>query len=112
MRAVKAALAIIDKAALIGLPVGAGVVTGPAIAGRLADSANVSVLRRRHQPGVTSPVIGRGRRNRAELGEAYRRVREWTRERGPRVEKADLMLKGFERPVPVLKVEARAGIKA
>jgi class 3 adenylate cyclase len=44
MRAVKAALAIIDKAALIGLPVGAGVATGPAIVGRLADSANVSVL--------------------------------------------------------------------
>src|SRR5258708_28007733 len=42
LQAVRAAVAIIDKAALIDLPVGAGVAVGPAVVGRLADSANVS----------------------------------------------------------------------
>ena len=44
LHAVQAAIAIIDKAALIDLPVGAGVAVGPAVVGRLAESANVSVL--------------------------------------------------------------------
>src|SRR5439155_11513066 len=44
LQARQTAIAIIDKAALVGLPVGAGVAVGPAVVGRLAESANVSVL--------------------------------------------------------------------
>ncbi len=44
VQALRSAIAIIDKAALAGLPVGAGIAVGPAIVGNLTESANISVL--------------------------------------------------------------------
>lgn len=109
--AAQAAIAIIDKAALAGLPVGAGIAVGPAVVGRLAESANVSVL---------GDVTNLAARLQASAGagqivlseEAYRRVRSWLEEQGHPVEPVELELKGFPAPVAAFKMLVRAGIKA
>src|SRR2546426_12139046 len=44
LQALRAAVAIIDKAALAGLPMGAAVAVGPAVVGNMAEAANLSVL--------------------------------------------------------------------
>jgi class 3 adenylate cyclase/tetratricopeptide (TPR) repeat protein len=111
LHAMQAAIAIIDKAALAGLPVGAGVAVGPAVVGRLAESANVSVL---------GDVTNLAARLQASAGageivlseEAHRRVRAWLGEHGHSAERVELALKGFQAPVTAFKVATRAGIKA
>ena len=111
LHAVQAAIAIIDKAALIDLPVGAGVAVGPAVVGRLAESANVSVL-----GGVTN--LAARLQAQAPAGavvlseEAHRRVREWIEGRGSRAERVELTLKGFDQPVAAYLLRTRAGIRA
>ena len=103
LQALRAAIAIIDKAALAELPVGAAVAVGPAIVGNLAESANLSVLGEvtnlasRLQSGA-----GAGQVILSE--EAYRRVREWLEGRGIRVERAELTVKGFPGPVTAYRV--------
>jgi class 3 adenylate cyclase len=106
LHALKAAIAIIDKAALVGLPVGAGVAVGPAVVGRLAEAANVSVLgdvtnlaaRLQAQASAGEVVLSE---------EAYRRVRDWLEERATGIERVELDLKGFDAPVVAYKVGAR-----
>ena len=111
LQAVRAAIAIIDKAALIDLPVGAGVAVGPAVVGRLAGSANVSVL---------GSVTNLAARLQAEAGagevvisdETHRRVAEWLDAGGYTAERVTLSLKGFGQPVTAYRLEVRAGIRA
>ncbi len=111
LQAVRAAVAIIDKAALIDLPVGAGVAVGPAVVGRLADSANVSVL---------GSVTNLAARLQSEAGagevvmseETHRRVGDWLEAGGYTAEMVTLQLKGFDQPVTAYRLEARAGIRA
>ena len=109
--AVQAAIAIIDKAALAGLPVGAGIAVGPAVVGRLAQSANVSVL------GDVTNLAARLQAS-AQAGEvvlseeAHRRLRDWLGEHGHQAERVELTLKGFSAPVAAFKFTIRAGIKA
>src|SRR5712692_8316523 len=111
LQAVRAAIAIIDKAALIDLPVGAGVAVGPAVVGRLADSANVSVL---------GSVTNLAARLQAEAGagevvmseETHRRVGDWLEAGGYTAEMVTLHLKGFDLPVTAYRLEAHAGIRA
>ena len=104
-QAVRAAIAIIDKAALAGLPVGAGVAVGPAIVGNLAESANLSVL------GETTNLAAR-LQARAAAGEvtlseeAHRRVSDWLAAQGMRSERVELELKGFPELVPAYRVAA------
>jgi len=110
LHAVQAAIAIIDKAALIGLPVGAGVAVGPAVVGRLADSANVSVLG--NVTNLAARLQAQAAAGEVALSEeAYRRVREWIEERGYRVERVDLNLKGFDALVTAYRLGTRAGIR-
>lgn len=115
LSALQAAIAIIDKAALAGLPVGAGISVGPAVVGNLAEAANVSVL---------GEVTNLAARLQAQSGagevtlseEAYRRVGEWLRSRDLLPERVELELKGFGAPVvayrigtarvPVARIEA------
>jgi adenylate cyclase len=104
LQAVKAAIAIIDKAALAGLPVGAGVAVGPAVVGRLAEAANMSVL------GEVTNLAARlqaqspaGEVTMSE--EAHRRVRDWLSERQIEPERLQLDLKGFEAPVVAYRVK-------
>ena len=111
LQAVRAAVAIIDKAALVDLPVGAGVAVGPAVVGRLAKSANVSVL---------GSVTNLAARLQAEAGagevvmsdETHRRVGDWLEAGGYTAERVTLRLKGFDQPVTAFRLEARAGIRA
>ena len=111
LQAVRAAIAIIDKAALVDLPVGAGVAVGPAVVGRLAVSANVSVL---------GSVTNLAARLQADAGagevvmsdETHRRVGEWLEAGGYSAEMVTLQLKGFAEPVTAFRLQARAGIRA
>src|SRR5487761_1641008 len=105
--ALKAAIAIIDKAALAGLPVGAGIAVGPAVVGRLAEAANVSVL------GEVTNLAARlqaqspaGEVTMSE--EALRRVSGWLKERQLEPERLELELKGF--PTPIVAYRVRSGV--
>jgi class 3 adenylate cyclase len=106
LQALQAAIAIIDKAALAGLPVGAGIAVGPAVVGTLTESANVSVL------GDVTNLAARlqtaspaGQVTLSE--EAYRRVRAWLGEKDREAERLELELKGFESKVVAYRVGAR-----
>jgi class 3 adenylate cyclase len=103
--ALRAALSIIDKAALAGLPVGAGVAVGPAVVGSLAESANLSVL------GEVTNLASRLQAQ-AEAGEVlvadevYRRTRGWLDSQRILAEPVELRLKGFSKPVLAHRVRS------
>ena len=103
VHAVQAALAIRDKAAYAGMPVGIGIATGPAVVGALTDGANISAV------GETTNLAAR-LQTAAEAGEivmseeTHRRVREWLGGRALETIPADLSLKGFERPVGAFRL--------
>jgi class 3 adenylate cyclase/tetratricopeptide (TPR) repeat protein len=103
LQALKAAIAIIDKAALAGLPVGAGIAVGPAVVGRLAESANVSVLG--EVTNLSARLQAQSAAGEVTLSEeAHRRVREWLAERQITPERLELELKGFAAPVVAYRV--------
>ena len=107
LEALKAAIAIIDKAALAGLPVGAGIAVGPAVVGRLAESANVSVL------GEVTNLAARlqAQSPAGEVTLSERRTvacaHGW-KERRIAPERLELELKGFDAPVAAYRLVARA----
>jgi len=107
LQALRAAVAIIDKAALAGLPVGAGIAVGPAVVGNLAASANLSVL------GEATNLASR-LQNVASGGEvllaeeAYRRSREWLEAQQIQAEQVKLELKGI--PGNVLAYRVATGL--
>ncbi len=111
LQALRAAIAIIDKAALAELPVGAGVAVGPAVVGNLAESANLSVLgdvtnvasRLQAQAGAGTVIL---------TEEGYRRVRDWLEARGIQAERTELALKGFTAPVTAFQVTAGLAVPA
>jgi adenylate cyclase len=110
LQAMQAAIAIIDKASLIDLPVGAGVAVGPAVVGRLTEAGNVSVL------GEVTNLAARLQSQSAAgevtlSAEAHRRVEAWLAERGISVERVELRLKGFGAPVTAFRVRASAGAR-
>ena len=98
--ALRAALALRDKAGMLGLPVGIGIATGSAVVGTLKTGANLSVI------GETTNLASR-LQSQAVAGEVllseetYRRVRDAV-EATPE----QLSLKGFDRPVAVYRVAA------
>jgi class 3 adenylate cyclase len=105
--ALRAAIAIIDKAALAGLPVGAGIAVGPAVVGRLADSANVSVLG--EVTNLAARLQAQSPAGEVTLSdEALRRVSSWLEERQLEPERLELELKGFASPVIAYRV--RSGV--
>ncbi|MDQ6878987.1 MAG: AAA family ATPase [Candidatus Dormibacteraeota bacterium] len=107
LHALKAAIAIIDKAALAGLPVGAGVAVGPAVVGRLAEAANVSVLG--EVTNLAARLQAQSPAGEVTLSEeAHRRVREWLAERRIEPERLELELKGFGAPVVAYRVRGGA----
>ena len=98
VQALRAALAIIDKAALAGLPVGAGVAVGPAVVGNLAESANLSVLG--EVTNLASRLQARAAAGQVLLSEeVYRRAAAWLEQQRISVDQAELELKGFAVPV-------------
>jgi class 3 adenylate cyclase len=98
--ALKAAVALRDKAAMLGLPVGIGIATGSAVVGHLKTGANLSVI------GETTNLASR-LQSQAAAGqvllseEAYRRVRD-----AIDATPEQLTLKGFDRPVAAYRVSA------
>jgi class 3 adenylate cyclase len=96
--ALRAAVAMRDRARYLGLALGIGIATGPAIVGRLASGGNVSVL------GETTNLASRLQ---AQAGPNQIIVSEeaWRRLRDPIEAKAELLeLKGFARPVAAYRV--------
>jgi class 3 adenylate cyclase len=109
--ALKAAIAIIDKAALAGLPVGAGIAVGPAVVGRLAESANVSVLG--EVTNLAARLQAQSPAGQVTLSEeAHRRVKDWLAERQMAPERLELELKGFGAPVVAYRVKGGAAARS
>ena len=109
--ALHAAIAIIDKAALAGLPVGAGIAVGPAVVGRLASSANLSVLG--EVTNLAARLQAQSTAGEVTLSEeAHRRVGVWLSERQIQSEKLELQLKGFDGPVVAYRVGAGAAARS
>jgi adenylate cyclase len=105
LQAVRAAVAIIDKASLAGLPVGAGVAVGPAVVGNLAESANVSVLGEvTNLAARLQAAAGAGELMLAE--DSLRRVADWLEGQHLRADRVELQLKGFANPVTAFRVTA------
>jgi class 3 adenylate cyclase len=105
LQALQAAIAIIDKASLAGLPVGAGIAVGPAVVGTLAESANVSVLG--EVTNLAARLQAASPAGEVTLSqEAHRRVEDWIKERGLAAERVELELKGFGAPVVAYRVAA------
>jgi len=99
------ALAIRDKAALLQMPVGVGIAVGPAVVGRLAPGANISVL------GETTNLASRlqsaaGPGEVLLSAEAYRRVASWLAEKRLAAGEEELSLKGFSSPVVAYRLVA------
>jgi class 3 adenylate cyclase len=98
--ALKAALALRDKAAMLGLPVGIGIATGSAVVGTLKTGANLSVL------GETTNLASR-LQSKAAAGEvllseeSYRRLRN-----AVDATPEQLDLKGFDHPVAAYRLTA------
>jgi class 3 adenylate cyclase len=107
LHALQAAIAIRDKATMLGLPVGIGIAVGPAIVGTLAEGSNLSVL------GETTNLAARLQ---AQSGpgeitlseEAHRRMRDWLTAHAIEAAPAQLQLKGFDHPVTAYRLPAQA----
>jgi class 3 adenylate cyclase len=105
--ALQAAIAIRDKASLMGLPIGAGIAVGPAVVGRLANVANVSVLG--DTPNLASRLQALATDGEVLLSEeAYRRVRAWLDSKPMTTEAVSLELKGFDGAVNAYRVQRRS----
>jgi adenylate cyclase len=96
--ALECAIALRDKAALLGLPLGVGIATGPAIVGTLAPGANVSVVG--EATNLASRLQGQAEAGEIVLSaEAHRRLRGWLAEQALGSRRVELTLKGFAEPV-------------
>lgn len=107
LHALKAAFALRDKAVMLGLPLGVGIATGPAVIGRLAGGSNVSVV------GETTNLASRLQAQ-APAGEvvisseAHRRVAGWHAEHSVEAGPARLELKGIAEPVTAFRIRGGA----
>jgi class 3 adenylate cyclase len=100
--ALKAAMALRDKAGMLGLPVGIGIATGSAVVGTLKTGANLSVI------GETTNLASRLQAQAAAgevllSEESYKRVRD-----AVDATPEQLSLKGFDRSVAAYRVSAPA----
>lgn len=96
--ALRAAMAMRDRARYMGIALGIGIATGPAIVGRLSRDANLSVLG--ETTNLASRLQGQAGPNQIVLSEeAWRRLRD-------RVDAMHEMLdlKGFAHPVPAYRI--------
>jgi adenylate cyclase len=105
VEALQSALALRDKAPLLGLGLGVGIAVGPAVLARGADDSNVAVR------GISTNLAAR-LQSAAGAGEillseeAHRRVEAWLAERGLGPRREELELKGFERPQVAYRLTA------
>ena len=96
---------VVDKAALMELPVGVGIATGAAILGRGAGSDNLAVT------GVATNLAARLQAA-ADAGEillsedAHLRLEPWLAQAGISLEPEELELKGFDAPQRAYRIPA------
>ena len=103
VHALQAALAIRDKAAYAGMPVGIGLATGPAIVGKLTPGSNISAVG--EATNLASRLQGAASTGEIVLSdETHRRVRDWLAERSLGADADELTLRGFERPVAAYRL--------
>ncbi len=107
LQALQAGIAIRDKAAAAGLPVGVGIAVGPAVVGQLTAGANISAV------GEVTNLASRLQAQAAAgdvllSEEAHRRTREWLDGQRLVISEAALELKGFGQPVTAFRVSAAA----
>ena len=96
--ALRAAMAMRDRARYMGIALGIGIATGPAIVGRLSKNANLSVLG--ETTNLASRLQGQAGPNQIVLSEeAWKRLRDRVDARLETLE-----LKGFEERVPAYRV--------
>jgi class 3 adenylate cyclase/DNA-binding CsgD family transcriptional regulator len=106
LHALRAAIALGDKAATLGLPIGVGIATGAAVMGALKEGVNVSVV-------DDSTNLAARLQAQAEGGEivlsaeTYRRVRDWIARSGYESTEARLKLRGLKKPVIAQRVRRR-----
>jgi class 3 adenylate cyclase len=106
LQALQAAIAIRDKAAAAGLPIGAGIAVGAAVVGKLTADAPLSTY---------GEVTNLASRLQAQAGageillsdEAYRRNLDWMTEHHIAARQEHLELKGFPAPVTAYRVAAQ-----
>ena len=109
VHALQTGLALRDKAAMLGLPLGLGMATGAAVVGRMARGANLSVL------GETTNLASR-LQSQAGPGEivlsdeAHRRVAAWLADRTIPVEPTTMTLKGIEGETVAFRLPAPAEV--
>jgi len=100
--ALQAAVALRDKAGMLGLPVGIGIATGAAVVGTLKSGSNLSVL------GETTNLASR-LQSQAAAGEVLLSEESYRRLRGAVDAAPELLtLKGFDRPMAAYRLSAPA----
>jgi len=105
LQALQASLAIRDKAAFAGLPVGIGIAVGPAVVGQFSQGSSVTAV------GETINLAARLQAavHEGELllsDEAYRRTRDWLTDQELPAAEESLTLKGFDRLVRAYRLTA------
>jgi adenylate cyclase len=109
LHALQVAIALRDKAAALGLPIGVGIATGAAVVGALAEGANVSVIG--DSTNLASRLQGQAEGGEIVLSaETYRRVRDWIAGSGYESIEAQLELKGFNEPVTAQRLRRQTAI--
>ena len=109
--ALQAALAIRDKAAFAGLPVGIGIATGPAVVGEVAAGSKIMTV------GETANLAARLEAEAAAgeillSAESYRRARDWLAGKALAAAPEQLTLKGFTQPATAYRLAAPKPAKA
>lgn len=111
VHALEAALAIRDKAAYAGLPVGIGIAVGAAIVGEFTEGGGVTALG--ETPNLASRLQGQARDGEVLLNdEAFRRVRDWLQERRLAADEEKISVKGLETPVTAYRLREGAAYRA
>jgi adenylate cyclase len=111
LHALQAAIAIRDKAAYAGLPVGIGVAVGAAVVGQLSAGSPVTAV------GETTNLAAR-LQAKAQAGEivlsqdAFRRVRDWLHSQQLEARQARLSLKGIGKAVHAFVLPSRTSVSA
>ncbi|TMF56892.1 MAG: hypothetical protein E6I16_13635, partial [Chloroflexi bacterium] len=105
VQGLQAALAIRDKAAFAGLPVGIGIAVGPAVVGQFSEGSSVTAV------GDTINLAARlqAQVREGELflsEETFRRTRDWLQEQQLPATQESLTLKGFSQPIRAFRVAA------
>ncbi|HEY9286691.1 MAG TPA: AAA family ATPase, partial [Candidatus Dormibacteraeota bacterium] len=105
VQALQAAVAIREKAAFAGVPVGIGIAVGPAVVGQFSQGSPVTAVGETiNLAARLQAVVHGGEVLMSE--EAYRRTRDWLESQELRVSEESLTLKGFPQAVRAYRLAA------